>query len=361
VSSTTPRVGFYMPADDGSEPVDVATDLNDNLEKLDSALGFVPSTSGSPPTGLYDGKGTYETDTGRAKFRKGSVWTYLLTAGASFASDVWLAVGQKIGLGTTTPTAAIEIAVTDIVTDNSALKFRQSSDANSRMKIDVDGIRMGPGTSGTDVAIYRPTSNQIAITGSVSMANNLAVTGDVSGASVSISGDLDVGGQIVSDAFVTGKLSGTGFNVPNVIRKPSDTLRSSTTTTTDDPHLTFSAEANSAYFIQLFLFISSTTTADFKCAWTVPSGAAGLRWVLGEAVGGTDYATTTMRTSTHQPGTDVPLGGHSTSLFNGVQETAVFTTGATAGPITFKWAQNTSDANQTGVRLGSLLIYRKVE
>lgn len=361
MSSTTPRVGFYMPADDGSEPVNVATDLNDNLEKMDSAVGFIPTTSGVDPSGLYDGKGVYETDTGRAKFRKSSVWAYLLTAGASFVSDIWLALGQKIGIGTTTPTAAIEIAVSNVVTDNSALKFRQSSDANSRMKIDVDGIRIGPGTSGTDVAIYRPTANQLAITGSVSMASNLAVTGDISGASVSVSGDLDVGGQIVSDINLTGKLYGTGFNAPNIVRKPSDTLRASTTTTTDDPHLTFNAEANSAYFIQLFLFISSTNTADFKCAWTVPSGAAGLRWVLGEAVGGTDYATTTMRTSAHQPGTDVAIGGHSTTLFSGVQETCVFTTGATAGPITFKWAQNTSDANQTGVRLGSIMIYRKVE
>lgn len=361
MSSTTPRVGFYMPADDGSEPVNVATDLNDNLEKMDSAVGFAPATSGADPTGMYDGKGAYETDTGRAKFRKSGVWTYLVTAGASFLSDIWLGLGQKIGIGTTSPSAVIEAVVSSVVSSPTVLKFRQSADTNPRMQIDVDGIKIGPGNATNDIQIYRPSANQLAITGSVSMANNLSVTGAFSAASADISGNLDVGGQIVSDAYITGKLYGTGFNLPNVIRKPADTLRASTTTSTDDPHLTFNAEANSAYFIQLFIFYSSTTTADFKCAWTVPSGAAGLRWVLGEAVAGTDYATTTMRTSAHQPGTDVSLGGHSTSLFNGMQETCVFTTGVTAGPITFKWAQNTSDANSTGVRLGSLLIYRKVE
>lgn len=361
MSTTTPRVGFYMPADDGSEPINVATDLNDNLEKLDATIGFVPATSAVNPTSMYDGIAAYETDTGRAKFRKSGVWNYLLNAGSQFLSDVWLGVGNKLGLGTTSPTAAIEAVVTNVVTDNSAFKFRQSTDTFSRIKVDVDGIRIGPGTSNTDVAIYRPTANQLAITGSVSMANALSVTGDTSLGNLSVTGSLDVDGPVIGDLLTSGKLSGTGYNIPNIIRKPSDTLRASTTTTTDDPHLTFMAEANSAYFIQLFLFISSTTTADFKCAWTVPSGAAGLRWVLGEAVGGTDYSTTTMRTSAHQPTTDVSIGGHSTSLFSGMMETAVFTTGVNPGAITFKWAQNTSDANQTGVRLGSLLIYRKVE
>jgi hypothetical protein len=229
------------------------------------------------------------------------------------------------------------------------------------MQIDVDGIKIGPGNATNDIQIYRPSANQLAIIGSVSLANNLAVSGTFSAASADISGDLDVGGQIVSDAEIIGKLYGTGFNVPNVVKKPSDTLRASTTTTTDDPHLTFTAEANSSYIVQLYVYYSSSTTADFKCAWTAPAGAGGLRWVLAEAVGGTDYATTTMRTSVHQPGTDVSIGGHSTALFTGLQETCVFTTGVTGGAFTFKWSQNTSDAAQTGVRQHSFMIYRKVE
>jgi hypothetical protein len=361
VSSTTPRVGFYMPADDGSEPVNVATDLNDNLEKMDSALGFAPATSGADPTGLYDGKGAYETDTGRAKFRKSSVWAYLLTSGASFLSDIWLGLGQKLGIGTTTPTAVIEAVVSSVVSSPTVLKFRQSTDTNPRMQIDVDGIKIGPGNATNDIQIYRPSANQLAITGSVSMANNLSVSGTFSAASVDISGNLDIGGNVVSDINITGKLYGTGFNAPNVVRKPSDTLRTATVTTTDDPHLTFTAEANSAYLVQLFVYYSSSTTADFKCAWSVPTGAGGLRWVLAEAVSGTDYANTSMRTSVHQPTTDVAIGGHSTALFTGLQETCVFTTGATPGAFTFKWSQNTSDAAQTGVRQHSVLLYRKVE
>jgi hypothetical protein len=349
-----------MPADDGSEPINVATDLNDNLEKIDSVIGFVPATSAVDPTNLYDGIAAYETDTGRAKFRKGGVWNYLLAAGASFLSNLHLDSAYRIGIGTGSPGAIIDIALSS-VTAAPVLKLKQFSEATHRLQIDHDGIRIGGGATAPETRIYRPTTNQLAITGSVSMANDLSVTGSTSLSNLSVTGTFDVDGTVVGDLLTSGKLSGTGFNVPNIIRKPVDTARSATTTTADDPHFTFAAEANSAYFIQIFLYISSNTTADFKSSWTVPSGSGGLRWVLGEAIAGTDYATTTMRTSVHQPTTDVAIGGHSLTLFSGAMETAVITTAGTAGPITFKWAQNTSDANPTNVRQHSIMIYRKVE
>lgn len=361
MSTNTPRVGFYMPADDGSEPINVATDLNDNLEKLDSVIGFVPATSAVNPTSMYDGMAAYETDTGRAKFRKGGVWNYLVNAGSSFLSNILMGIGTKLGIGTLTPGVSIDIYATDTAIEPTILKYRGVSDTFARMQIDRDGIKMGPGTSDTDVQFYRPSANQLAIIGNLSVGSALSVTGNTSLANLSVTGSLDVDGPVTGDMLMSGKLSGVGFNVPNIVRKPSDTLRSATVTTTDDPHLTFTAEANSTYFVQLFVYYSSSTTADFKCAWTVPAGTAGLRWVLAEAVGGTDYATTTMRTSVHQPTTDTAVGGHSTSLFTGLQETCVFTTSSTAGPITFKWSQNTSDASQTGVRQHSTIIYRKVE
>lgn len=360
MSTNTPRVGFYMPADDGSEPINVATDLNDNLEKIDSVIGFVPATSSVDPTTMYDGVAAYESDTGRAKFRKGGVWNYILNAGASFLSNLYLDSAYRIGIGTGTPGAILDIAITS-ATAVPVLKLKQFSESTHRLQIDHDGIRIGGGSTAPDTRIYRPSANQIAITGSVSMANALSVTGDTSLSNLSVTGTFDVDGTVVGDLLTSGKLYGTGYNVPNIIRKPLDTLRTSTTTTADDPHFTFSAEANSTYFIQIFLYISSNTTADFKSAWSVPSGSGGLRWVLGEAIAGTDYATTTMRTSVHQPTTEVAIGGHSVSLFSGAMETAVISTGATAGPITFKWAQNTSDANQTGIRQHSVMIYRKVE
>lgn len=361
MASNTPRVGFYMPADDGSEPINVATDLNDNLEKLDSAIGFVPATSTVDPSAVFDGMAVYETNTGRAKFRKGGVWNYLLNAGASFLGDIYLALGQKLGIGTTTPTAVVEAVVSNIVTAPTLLKFRQSTDANSRMQIDSDGIKIGPGTGATDVQIYRPSANQVAIVGSVSVGSGLAVTGAVSAGSFTTAGDLHVGGSITSDMTMLGKLAGTGINVPNYVRKINDTARLNQTVVSADPDFQFTAEANMVYVVELFLFYTSSTTVDLKCNWTVPTGATGQRWVLGMAPGQTDRDNTLMRTSIQIHNTEVVYGGFTLGAWVGAKETMTLVMGPNAGLVQFCWAQNTSSGTDAATVKGtSIMRYMKV-
>jgi hypothetical protein len=361
VSNTTPRVGFYMPADDGTEPVNVATDLNDNLEKIDSTIGFVPATSGADPTLVFDGMGAYETDTGRAKFRKGGVWSYILSAGAAFASNLLMAIGNRIGIGTTTPEVAIDIRTSSVVTEPTIFRYREVADTHPRLQLDVDGIKLGPGIGPTDVQLYRPTSNQLAVVGNLSVGSQLSVTGDTSLSNLSITGSLDIDGPVVGDLTVAGKFSGTGINVPNYYRKTVDQSKSNTTTITDDNHFLFYAEANTTYFVQTYFMYSASTTGDFKYAWSVPSGAFGIRWVLGEPADGTNYASTTMRTAVYVITTEVSLGGHTTGLFNGAMDTMTVTTASTPGFITLRWAQNTSSADLTTVRAGSVMVVRKLQ
>lgn len=360
MSTTTPRLGLYMPADDGSEPIDVATDLNDNLERLDTAVGFVPSTVATPPSSLFDGLSTYETDTGRAKFRASSVWKYLLTAGATFASDLLLAAGYKIGIGVASPTAYLDVVRPSGSLAENILRVRNTDQTYPKLLLSLDALQWGDGTLAADVGFTRPSYGQLNIVGAVNMTS-LSVSGTLASSAINISGALDVGGNITSNATILGKLSGTGFNVPNYVRKTADTARTSTTTTTDDPHITFTAEANSTYLIQTYLIYSATNAADFKYGWTIPSGTTGIRWSLGEAIGGTDYSATTMRTSAHQPATDVGLGGHTTGLFNGAMDTAIFTTSSTPGPITLKFSQNTSTVDATTLRIGTFMAYTKLE
>lgn len=362
MSSTTPRVGLYLPADDGSEPVNVATDLNDNMEKLDSAIGFVPATSASPPSTPYDGMATYETDTGRTKFRKGGVWTYLVSAGASFLSDIWLGVGQKLGLGTTTPAAAIEAVVTDSSVNPNVLRFRQTADTQPRIQIERDGFRLGPGGATVpDVRLYRPTANQIAVVGNMSLGNDLSVTGTTALATVNVTGNLNLDGDIVSDVNVIGNLSGTGQGFINLIRKTTDTTRANSITVISDPDFVFNAAANTTYFIELFMIYSGNATGDFRTVWSVPSGSTGLRWSLGQATAGTDREATTMRTGIHQPNTEIIYGGFSATAYNGGQETMTITTAGTAGPIQFRFAQGTANATDPAIlRAGSIMQYRVV-
>lgn len=361
MSTNTPRLGLYMPADDGSEPVDVATDLNDNLEKLDNSVGFVPSTSSTPPSSPFDGMATYETDTGRAKFRASSTWKNLLAAGASFVSDILMSAGYKIGIGTLTPAAYLDVSrAPGTVTNDTVVRVKNSDQAHARLSLSMDSLQLGDGSAAPDVGFFRAAYGQIDIVGAVNMPS-LAVSGTLAANTLDVSADLDIGGSITSDATILGKLSGTGFNVPNIVRKTSDTTRTSTTTVADDPQLTFTAEANSTYFIQTWLIYSGSNAGDFKYSWTVPAGTSGIRWSLGESVGATDYASTTMRTSAHQPGTDVAFGCHTTGLFNGALDTAVFTTSSTAGPITLRFAQNSSSTDATTLRSGTVMTYTKVE
>jgi hypothetical protein len=349
-----------MPADDGSEPINVATDLNDNLEKLDSTIGFVPSTSTTPPSTVYDGMATYETDTGRAKFRKGGVWNYLATAGASFLSDLWLGIGQKLGLGTTTPTAVIEAVVSSIVTAPTLLKFRQNSDTNPRMQIDVDGIKIGPGDAATDIQLYRPSANQLAVVGNVSVGSSLSVSGATSLASLNLSGDLSVGGSITGDLAVAGDLSVTGIGMFDTRIRTVDLSRANTTTPVADTVFDYWLEANSTYYVELLASTFGSATGDFKTVWSIPAGASGIRWALGMATGGTDSYTTTMLTAVFAPTTNIIMGTQSTSIATGSQETLVIFTGATAGTMQFLWSQGSTNATATTLRAGSIMKIRKV-
>lgn len=360
MGSTTPRVGFYMPADDGSDPINVATDLNDNLEKLDSAIGFVPATSASPPATPFDGLATYETDTGRAKFRKGGVWNYLLAAGASFLSDIWLGINQKIGLGTTSPTAAIDAIVTDSAANPIVVKFRQSSDTQPRIQIDRDGFRFGPGTAVTDVRIYRPAANQLAVVGSLSLGSDLSVTGVTALDDLNVTGDLNLDGNALGDFTITGSVLPTGVGQTKVARKLADTTRTSSTTQVDDTELFLAVDANSVYDVRALLFLTGDPAGDIQIAWTGPTGATWLRHCYGPGPASTGFTDTTIRVSAANLGVQVQYGLSSTATYVCAQETGLLITGVTAGTLTLRVNQFASNAVSSIIRAGSSLVIRKV-
>lgn len=198
MSDTTPRLGLYKPEDDGSEPVNVATDLNDNLEKIDSLVGFVPATEAVPPPTTYDGMGRYNTDSEKVSYLKGLTWTQLLSAGATFVGNIILDAANKIGIGVTSPAAMLDVQVTNATTLPLA-KYKSTAEGNPRLQIDSDGVRAGAGTSATDVRIYRSATDQWSVVGAVSMGSTLAVTGastlaDIDADNVEVDGTFDVAG-----------------------------------------------------------------------------------------------------------------------------------------------------------------------
>jgi hypothetical protein len=350
-----------MPADDGSEPIDVATDINDNLERLDNTVGFVPSTSSTPPVAPYDGMATYETDTGAAKFRGvGGVWNYLVSAGSQFLSNLLLGVGRKIGIGQTNPSAYLDIIQPSGTIGGNVIHIRNTDQINPRLRLAMDSLQLGDGALPPDVGFLRTSYGQIDIVGSVNMSN-VSVSGNLSTDSLDVTNDLDVGGNVVSPLTVLGKLSGTGYNVVNVIRKPSDSTRTNTIILTDDPHLTFYAEANTSYFVQLYLQYSGTAATDLRTAWSAPAGTTGTRWVIGEAPAQTDHSNALMRTAVHVYTTEVVVGSHTTALYTGSMETMLITTASTAGNVTLRYAQGTASVDAITIRVGTMMTYQKVE
>src|SRR5687768_15273151 len=144
MSELTPRLSLYKPADDGSEPLNVATDLNDNLEKLDSAVGAVPATSTTPPAGVFNGMIRQNTDDQSLQYyRNNTTWTQIWAKGAAFAGDALVALGNKIGIGTLTPGAVL-----DAITASAAdifLRLKVTGDTEPRVQIESTGIKLGPG------------------------------------------------------------------------------------------------------------------------------------------------------------------------------------------------------------------------
>jgi hypothetical protein len=201
MSELTPRLSLYKPADDGSEPVNVATDINDNLEKLDASIGAVPATVATPPAGVFNGMVRQNTDNQSLYYyRNNTTWTQILAKGAAFAADALLALGNKIGIGTLTPGAVL-----DAIVGSSAdllARFKVTGDTQPRIQIETTGIKMGPGgATVTDVRLYRNAAATLNITGNVVVENNLQVNG-----TPSFTGGINVTGttQLDGDTNITG-------------------------------------------------------------------------------------------------------------------------------------------------------------
>lgn len=362
MASTTNRLGLHKPADDGSEFIDVAIDLNQNLDKIDAAIGFVPTTSSTPPGSPYPGMARQDTDTGRAWYRDGanSTWIQVLNSAGSFDANIVLTSGKKIGIGTTPGTAQLDISAPS--DSGSVVDAKVSGDTNDRISVTWDGVFFGPGNAVQDAGFYRSGANEISFQGNTVFDNDVEVTGATTVEDLTVGGTLSLPNGFTGNLEVTGQLSGTGIGIPNFILTPGDT-ENNTATLLNHPDFVFAAEANSTYLVELFLHYSSWNTADLKTNWTIPTGASGNKWSLGMSGSGTARDNTTMVTSVLAANTAQPYGGFGDSGWTGALEQVVVIVGATPGNIQFQFAKNsTSDgaAPPAKVRNTSLLRYTKV-
>lgn len=130
-------------------------------------------------------------------------------------------------------------------------------------------------------------------------------------------------------------------------------------TVNNDTVLRFTALANTKYRVELFA-ICSGTGGNIKICWSVPSGAGGLRAVLGPTAGSANRDDTNMRTGAHLYATEVTYGLNSDTGYTTIQESFVITIGATGGDVILQHAQGTSSATQTVMRAPSFMIVKKL-
>jgi hypothetical protein len=156
--------------------------------------------------------------------------------------------------------------------------------------------------------------------------------------------------------------SASDFNVwlTNILyaRKTADTSRASTTTVTDDPHLTVPVAINSEYQFELMLNYDAVTAADLKYQINTPAGcsfAAAEHSLTSVAASPSDDLLTPRSING-----DGPAGGLGAGTICALHVMGVLVVGGTAGNCKIQWAQNTSSGTSTILKTNSFMVLRRV-
>jgi len=156
--------------------------------------------------------------------------------------------------------------------------------------------------------------------------------------------DPTVAQELATKAYVDAG-GGGGQTFAKVVKSVDETIDTSTTFQ-DDDELFVALTANLNYAWQLWLFVTSGAVPDIKTAWTLPAGATGQH---SSANWGSSGGSATANMTASDP---LATGG-------GVQWvpfTGRVIMAGTAGNMQLQWAQNTSDAGDTTVLAGSVLV-----
>lgn len=169
------------------------------------------------------------------------------------------------------------------------------------------------------------------------------------GAVVSASNDYSIG-------QISGAADAIGGTIWTTITKPSDTSRNTTTTVTIDPHLQFTAAANGVYDIEivgLYLSAAGGNVPDFKGVTGEDNQTRGILYFAGIS---TSDAWQTGTSQSNTSGTAFGVGTQTT--LRGFWLKGLYVGGG--GTFGLYWSQFTSNGNDTTLKAGSVLRYRKI-
>lgn len=136
-----------------------------------------------------------------------------------------------------------------------------------------------------------------------------------------------------------------------VVRKASDETVNNSSTLQDDDDLLITMGANEVWYFEAMLIFTSNGTADFKMAFTVPSGATLEAVGVGKEPGGADARVRRLIGSASSESYDGSATTEDSVIVKGTVRV-----GGTAGNLQLQWAQNTADASDTKLLTDSWLM-----
>jgi hypothetical protein len=149
----------------------------------------------------------------------------------------------------------------------------------------------------------------------------------------------------------------SGPPTTNTIQKTATETRTGTTTLTVDDTLTCTLEASKTYRIKLQVWFDTGTSADFKYDFSGPASFSLARIQHSYITPGSATITDDFDTTFNQINSVTGAG----TTGGMVTADILITNGATDDTFSFRWAQNTSNADNTSVLLGSNLEVIEVE
>lgn len=135
---------------------------------------------------------------------------------------------------------------------------------------------------------------------------------------------------------------------PDLAIKATDETVNNSATLQNDDELLLTVVANAKYRVDMHVIWNSNSTADWKWAWTTPTGLSGFFTATGFPAGSATLYTGALPWS--GTGSNEGQGADVYTKFSGI-----LITGANAGTLQFQWAQNTANASNTIVRAASFL------
>lgn len=227
------------------------------------------------------------------------------------------------------------------------------------MPIIIDGVtvtaRQGDsgGADAPQYGISMTTSNLVTVDGSyISCAatSNVPFNHDSTGV-------LQLGPNLIT-AGVSASSPTVYQGGEIVLTKTSAQFVNNSTTLVNDTQLVSpTLQPNSTWLVESLIFYDASNAGKIKINWTEPAGAQLLWSGMGAGTGAT---TAPVTMSDAQRGTSVAYGAVGVGTIIPIIARGRLTIGSTAGPLQFQFAQNTADATNCTIDVGSYLKLKQI-